>query len=40
MTDILIRHVTAVTLDARRRVLEDAAIAVEDRGAGGRAADR
>ena len=31
MTDILIRHVTAVTLDARRRVLEDAAIAVEDR---------
>ena len=31
MTDILIRHVTAVTLDPRRRVLEDAAIAVEDR---------
>ena len=31
MTDLLIRHVTAVTLDSRRRVLEDAAIAVEDR---------
>ena len=31
MTDILIRHVTALTLDPRRRVLEDAAIAVEDR---------
>ena len=29
MTDILIRHVTALTLDARRRVLTDAAIAVE-----------
>jgi len=29
MTDILIRHVTAVTLDPGRRVLEDAAIAVK-----------
>ena len=28
MTDILIRHVTAVTLDPERRVLDDAAIAV------------
>ena len=28
MTDILIRHVTAVTMDAERRVLEDAAIAI------------
>ncbi len=32
MTELLIRHVTAVTVDAERRVLEDAAIAV----AGGR----
>ena len=31
MTDILIRHVTAITLDSRRRVLEDAAVAVEGR---------
>ena len=31
MTDVLIRHVTAITLDSRRRVLEDAAIAVEGR---------
>ena len=31
MTDILIRHVTAIALDSRRRVLEDAAIAVEGR---------
>lgn len=29
MTDLLIRHVTAVTVDAERRVLDDAAIAVE-----------
>ena len=28
MTDLLIRHVTAVTLDTGRRVLEDAAIAI------------
>ncbi|MDH3667023.1 MAG: amidohydrolase family protein [Paracoccaceae bacterium] len=28
MTDLLIRHVTAVTVDAERRVIEDAAIAV------------
>jgi cytosine/adenosine deaminase-related metal-dependent hydrolase len=28
MTDLLIRHVTAVTMDPQRRVLEDAAIAV------------
>ncbi len=28
MTDILIRHVTAITVDAERRVIEDAAIAV------------
>ena len=31
MTDVLIRHVTAITLDSRRRVLEDAAIAIEGR---------
>ncbi|WP_420398456.1 amidohydrolase family protein [Marinovum algicola] len=29
MTDILIRHVTALTVDADRRVIEDAAIAIE-----------
>ena len=28
MTDLLIRHVTAITVDAERRVIEDAAIAV------------
>lgn len=30
MTDLLIRHVTAVTVDEERRVIEDAAIAVAD----------
>jgi cytosine/adenosine deaminase-related metal-dependent hydrolase len=30
MTDTLIRHVTAITLDSKRRVLEDAAIAIKD----------
>ena len=29
MTDILIRHVTALTVDADRRGIEDAAIAIE-----------
>jgi 5-methylthioadenosine/S-adenosylhomocysteine deaminase len=28
MIDILIRHVTAVTMDTERRVIEDAAIAI------------
>lgn len=38
MTDILIRHVTAITLDSRRRVLDDAstelALALERSGLG------
>ena len=29
MTDILIRHVTAITVDAKRRIIEDAAIAIK-----------
>jgi len=31
MTDLLIRHVTAITLDSRRRVLDAAVVAVEGR---------
>ena len=31
MTELLIRHVTAVTMDPERRVMEDAAIALGTR---------